>query len=76
MRKSVAVRVGNIIIGNTHPIVIQSMTNTVTSDIESTFVQIKALYKSGSELVRISVNDELAAQAVPIIKKKIAARRM
>ena len=71
MRKSVAVRVGNIIIGNTHPIVIQSMTNTATSDIESTFSQIKALYKSGSELVRISVNDEPAAQAVPIIKKKL-----
>ena len=71
MRNSFAVHVGNIAIGGKNPVVVQSMTDTATADIENTVLQIQALYRAGSELVRIPVNDEPAAQAVPIIKKQL-----
>ena len=67
-RKSVAVNVGGIKVGGTNPIVVQSMTNTDTADIASTVKQVAALARAGSELVRVTVNNEEAAAAVaPIV---------
>lgn len=63
--------VGNIPIGSEHPIVIQSMTNTPTRDIEATVAQIIELADAGSELVRITINDDAAALAVPEITKQL-----
>lgn len=71
MHQSIAVKVGNITIGGGAPVVVQSMTDTATADIEKTVSQILALYRAGSELVRITVNDEEAAKAVPEIKKRL-----
>jgi (E)-4-hydroxy-3-methylbut-2-enyl-diphosphate synthase len=66
-RESVAVKVGNVWVGGNHPIVVQSMTNTDTADVMSTVNQVMALAQAGSELVRVTVNTEAAAQAVPKI---------
>ena len=65
------VEVGNIRIGGGNPIVIQSMTNTDTSDINATVNQIKELFFAGSEIVRVSVNDTEALKAIPEIKEKL-----
>ncbi len=65
------VRVGNLTIGGNAPIRVQSMTNTDTADIEATTSQIAALAKSGSELVRITVDRKEAAKAVPYIKERL-----
>jgi (E)-4-hydroxy-3-methylbut-2-enyl-diphosphate synthase len=73
-RKSIQVMVGDVPIGGGAPIVIQSMTNTDTSDIDSTVEQIDHLYKAGSELVRITVNNDDVAKAVPYIKEKLLNR--
>jgi len=66
-RSSVAVKIGNVWVGGHHPIVVQSMTNTDTADVMSTVNQVMALAQAGSELVRVTVNTEAAAQAVPKI---------
>jgi (E)-4-hydroxy-3-methylbut-2-enyl-diphosphate synthase len=66
-RVSVPVRIGNVTVGGNHPIVVQSMTNTDTADVMSTVNQTMALAQAGSELVRVTVNTEAAAQAVPKI---------
>jgi (E)-4-hydroxy-3-methylbut-2-enyl-diphosphate synthase len=66
-RSTVTVRVGGVPIGSGHPIVVQSMTNTDTADVESTVRQVAALARAGSELVRVTVNNEEAAAAVPHI---------
>ncbi len=66
-RRSVAVSVGKIKVGGDHPIVVQSMTNTDTADVASTVNQVMALAQAGSELVRVTVNTEDAARAVPKI---------
>jgi (E)-4-hydroxy-3-methylbut-2-enyl-diphosphate synthase len=66
-RVSVAVNVGGVKIGGDHPIVVQSMTNTDTADVVSTVNQVLALAQAGSEIVRVTVNTEEAAQAVPRI---------
>ncbi len=66
-RKSVTVEIGNVRVGGTNPIVVQSMTNTDTADVTSTVNQVMALAKAGSELVRVTVNTEAAAAAVPKI---------
>jgi (E)-4-hydroxy-3-methylbut-2-enyl-diphosphate synthase len=63
--------VGNVQIGGGAPIVIQSMTNTDTADIESTTQQILELARSGSELVRVTVNNEESAEAVPHIRDRL-----
>ncbi|MFO1469081.1 MAG: flavodoxin-dependent (E)-4-hydroxy-3-methylbut-2-enyl-diphosphate synthase [Steroidobacteraceae bacterium] len=73
-RKSIPVNVGSVRIGGTAPIVVQSMTNTETADIEATVAQVISLARAGSELVRITVNDEAAAAAVPRIREKLDAR--
>ena len=70
-RKSVGVNVGGVMVGGGAPIVVQSMTNTNSEDVESTAGQISALAAAGSELVRITVNTPEAARAVPEIIKRI-----
>jgi len=66
-RKSVVVNVGGVKVGGSNPIVVQSMTNTDTADSASTVNQVMQLARAGSELVRVTVNTEEAAQAVPTI---------
>ena len=61
------VRVGGVAVGGAHPIVVQSMTNTDTADVAATVAQVRALHAAGSELVRVTVNNDEAAQAVPAI---------
>src|SRR5258708_4815545 len=66
-RPSVAVHVGSVQVGGANPIVVQSMTNTDTADVQSTVNQVMALTNAGSELVRVTVNTEDAARGVPKI---------
>src|SRR6266480_6264512 len=66
-RRTVTVDVGGVPVGSTHPIVVQSMTNTDTADVDATAAQVRALHQAGSELVRVTVNTEAAARAVPAI---------
>jgi len=73
-RNAVPVTIGNIVVGSGHPVVVQSMTNTDTADIESSVQQIAALARAGSELVRITVNNDDAAKAVPYIVEGIRAK--
>ncbi len=70
--KSIAVDVGGVMVGGGHPIVVQSMTNTDTADVEATARQVAALARAGSELVRITVDRDEAAAAVPRIKERLA----
>jgi len=70
-RDSIQVMVGDVPVGGGAPIVVQSMTNTDTSDVEATVNQIKYLHDAGSEIVRITVNNKQAAQAVPAIKEQL-----
>ena len=70
-RKSNEVKVGSVFIGGENPIVVQSMTDTNTSDVEKTTNQILELAKAGSEIVRVTVNDADAIQAIPYIKDNI-----
>src|SRR5690348_12437295 len=72
-RKTIPVHVGRVTVGGSAPIVVQSMTNTDTADIEGTAQQIKALARAGSELVRITVNEASAAAAVAPIRDRLAA---
>jgi (E)-4-hydroxy-3-methylbut-2-enyl-diphosphate synthase len=66
-RSTVTVRVGGVPLGSGHPIVVQSMTNTDTADVAATVEQVAALARAGSELVRVTVNNDEAAAAVPHI---------
>jgi (E)-4-hydroxy-3-methylbut-2-enyl-diphosphate synthase len=71
-KKSVAVNVGGVTIGGGAPIVVQSMTNTDTADVEATARQVAALAHAGSEIVRITVDRDEAAAAVPKIKERLS----
>jgi (E)-4-hydroxy-3-methylbut-2-enyl-diphosphate synthase len=73
-RKTVNVRVGDVFVGSDHPVVVQSMTNTDTADVEQTVRQVAALWRAGSEVVRVTVNNEEAARAVPHIVEGLAQR--
>jgi (E)-4-hydroxy-3-methylbut-2-enyl-diphosphate synthase len=73
-RRSVPVNIGGVIVGGPAPIVVQSMTNTDTADIEATVAQVAALARAGSELVRITVDRDEAAAAVPHIRERLDAR--
>ena len=66
-RRAVSVKIGSVVVGSDAPVIVQSMTNTDTADVESTVQQIASLARAGSELVRITVNTEAAAKAVPAI---------
>jgi len=70
-KKTYAVDVAGIVIGGDNPIVVQSMTNTDTADVDSTVTQVLALAEAGSELVRITVDKIEAAKAVPLIREKL-----
>jgi (E)-4-hydroxy-3-methylbut-2-enyl-diphosphate synthase len=70
-RRSVAVDVGGVIVGGDAPIVVQSMTNTDTADVAATTAQVAALARAGSEIVRITVDRDEAAAAVPHIKERL-----
>ena len=72
--KTVAVRVAGVTVGGDAPVVVQSMTNTDTADVKATVEQVAALARAGSELVRITVNTEEAALAVPAIREGLDAR--
>ena len=70
-RKSVAVDVGGVAVGGAAPVVVQSMTNTATADVDSTDAQVAALHRAGAELVRITVDRDEAAAAVPKIRERL-----
>ncbi|RRQ21349.1 flavodoxin-dependent (E)-4-hydroxy-3-methylbut-2-enyl-diphosphate synthase [Thiohalobacter thiocyanaticus] len=70
-RHSIPVQVGPVTVGGEAPVAVQSMTNTDTADIEATAVQVAELARAGSELVRITVNSEAAAAAVPAIRERL-----
>ncbi len=72
-RKSVAVDIGGVVVGGDAPIVVQSMTNTDTADVDATAKQVAALARAGSELVRITVDRPEAAAAVPHIRERLDA---
>ena len=70
-RATPTVDVGGVLIGSGHPVVVQSMTNTDTADADATALQVAALAHAGSELVRVTVNNDAAAAAVPVIRRKL-----
>ena len=73
-RASAPVNVGGVVVGGAAPIVVQSMTNTDTADVEGTAAQIAALARAGSEIVRITVDRDVAAKAVPHIRDRLLKR--
>ncbi len=70
-RRTTTVLVGDVAIGSEHPVVVQSMTNTDTADVDATALQVARLAHAGSELVRVTVNNDAAAEAVPHIREKL-----
>ncbi|MGE0282098.1 MAG: flavodoxin-dependent (E)-4-hydroxy-3-methylbut-2-enyl-diphosphate synthase [Rhizobiaceae bacterium] len=70
-RTSVGVDVGGVMVGGSAPVVVQSMTNTDTADIDSTVAQVAALHRAGSEIVRITVDRDESAAAVPKIRERL-----
>ncbi|HUO61709.1 MAG TPA: flavodoxin-dependent (E)-4-hydroxy-3-methylbut-2-enyl-diphosphate synthase [Candidatus Acidoferrales bacterium] len=73
-RKTYTARIGNIRVGSDAPVMVQSMTNTDTADVASTVQQVAALARAGSEVVRVTVNNDAAAQAVPQIVDELGAQ--
>jgi (E)-4-hydroxy-3-methylbut-2-enyl-diphosphate synthase len=73
-RRTVPVNVGGVSVGGSNPIVVQSMTNTDTVDVEATALQVEQLARAGSELVRVTVNTRQAAAAVPHIVERLGER--
>src|SRR5829696_2236046 len=71
-RPTVTARVGSVPVGSAHPIVVQSMTNTDTADAAGTAAQIGSLARAGSQIVRVTVNNEEAAAAIPEIATRLA----
>jgi (E)-4-hydroxy-3-methylbut-2-enyl-diphosphate synthase len=70
-RPTVSVDVGGVLVGSAHPVVVQSMTNTDTADADGTAIQVARLAHAGSQLVRVTVNTEEAAAAVPEMVRKV-----
>jgi (E)-4-hydroxy-3-methylbut-2-enyl-diphosphate synthase len=70
-RRTVTAVIGGVPVGSSHPIVVQSMTNTDTADVDATVRQVAALARAGSELVRVTVNNDAAAAAVPGIVEEL-----
>ncbi|HWV56076.1 MAG TPA: flavodoxin-dependent (E)-4-hydroxy-3-methylbut-2-enyl-diphosphate synthase, partial [Longimicrobiales bacterium] len=73
-RRTPTVLVGGVPVGAAHPVVVQSMTNTDTADAAATADQVEALAAAGSELVRVTVNNDEAARAVPEIVARLRDR--
>ena len=70
-RPTVSVDVGGVLVGSAHPVVVQSMTNTDTADADATAIQVARLAHAGSQLVRVTVNNDAAAAAVPEMMRKL-----
>ena len=70
-RKSASVTIGKVHVGSQFPVVVQSMTNTDTADVESTVQQCAALARAGSEMIRVTVNNDDAAKGVPYIVEEL-----
>ena len=70
-RPTASVDVGGVLVGSAHPVVVQSMTNTDTADADATALQVVRLAAAGSQLVRVTVNTEAAAAAVPEMVRKV-----
>jgi len=70
-RATPSVDVGGVLVGSAHPVVVQSMTNTDTADADATAIQVARLAHAGSQLVRVTVNNDAAAKAVPEIRRKL-----
>jgi (E)-4-hydroxy-3-methylbut-2-enyl-diphosphate synthase len=75
-RKTISVKIGNVRVGGGAPVVVQSMTNTDTADIPGTIQQVAQLTQAGSELVRVTVNNDAAAKAVPAIVEGLEKRNI
>src|SRR5947207_9453467 len=75
-RKSATVKIGNVRVGSDAPVVVQSMTNTDTADVQGTIRQVAQLAQAGSELVRVTVNNDAAAKAVPAIVEGLEKRNI
>src|SRR5215210_6822419 len=75
-RSTVTATVGGVSIGSGHPIVVQSMTNTDTANVAATVGQIADLARAGSELVRVTVNNEASAEAIPAIVDALSASNL
>ncbi len=75
-RKSVTAKIGNVRVGSDVPVVVQSMTNTDTADVAATVQQVAQLAQAGSELVRVTVNNDAAAKAVPAIVEGLEKRNI
>ena len=73
-RQTVTTWVGDVPVGSAHPVVVQSMTNTDTADVEGTVRQVAALWRAGSQIVRVTVNNDEAARAVPYVVELLAGR--
>src|SRR6266567_6537631 len=73
-RRAVTVNIGGVRVGSDSPVVVQSMTNTDTADVESTVQQVAALARAGSEMVRVTVNNDDAAKGVPYIVEELAKK--
>jgi (E)-4-hydroxy-3-methylbut-2-enyl-diphosphate synthase len=71
-RRSVGVDVGGVMVGGSAPVVVQSMTNTDTADVDATVAQVAALHRAGSEIVRITVDRDESAAAVPRVRDRLA----
>src|SRR5215831_7715716 len=70
-RQTITVDIDGVPVGSCHPVVVQSMTNTDTADAAATVAQVRALHEAGSELVRVTVNNDEAARAVPDIVREV-----
>ncbi|HEV2961680.1 MAG TPA: flavodoxin-dependent (E)-4-hydroxy-3-methylbut-2-enyl-diphosphate synthase [Candidatus Angelobacter sp.] len=75
-RKTISVKIGNVVVGGGAPVVVQSMTNTDTADVPGTIQQVAQLAQAGSELVRVTVNNDAAAKAVPAIVEGLEKRNI
>ena len=75
-RKTIQVKIGNVLVGGGAPVVVQSMTNTDTADIPGTIQQVAQLAQAGSELVRVTVNNDAAAKSVPAIVEGLEKRNI
>ena len=75
-RRSVTATIGNVRVGGDAPVVVQSMTNTDTADVPGTIQQVAQLARAGSELVRVTVNNDAAAKAVPAIVEGLEKRNI
>lgn len=75
-RKSIVATIGNVRVGGDAPVVVQSMTNTDTADVPGTIQQVAQLARAGSELVRVTVNNDAAAKALPAIVEGLAKQNI